>query len=81
MINAKDFSNIVNKRDIVFEESMDVWLESIASPYRDGERTFKLPNLDVGEVLKYLLERGFHVSNDDKDRYDYVTIFIPPQAR
>lgn len=77
MITAKDFDEIVNKRNDAFEAIMDKWLESISNRYKSGERTFKLPNLPVKDCVASLSERGFHVTCD-VEGFDWVTLSIPP---
>ena len=77
MITAKYFDKIVNKRTADFEAAIDNWLESISNRYKSGERTFKLPNLNVKDCIDSLSERGFHVTSD-VEGFDWVTISIPP---
>jgi hypothetical protein len=79
MITAKDFDKIVNraKRTATFEMELDCWLESIVKQYKEGERTFELPNLSTKECIDSLSERGFHVTTP-LEGYDWVTLSIPP---
>ncbi len=81
MINAKDFSKIVNKRPECFEQALNDWLEDyVADRYKEGVRVFQLPNLPVGDCIDSLRERGFHVGHGPDD-CDVVELRVPPQAR